>query len=132
LAGNDERMTAKKQELNAGNASRKTGSTTTNKKQQAAKTGGGKRAHKDGAERLRQAADKRVGRASEKLADLLETKALEGNLASLKVLVMLAERKKPRPEPVKKPRRSNLAQRWAREPALPEKEEEDGEQGLGT
>ncbi|MFZ1085759.1 MAG: hypothetical protein WAN35_12415 [Terracidiphilus sp.] len=120
-------MTARKHVLNAENASRKTGSTNPNKEQRAAKTGGEKRAHKDGAERLRQAADKRVGRVSEKLADLLETKALAGNLNSLKVLVMLAERKRPRPEPVKKPRRPSLAQQLAAEPAWQEEREENRE-----
>lgn len=124
MAGNDGRMAATEQMLKAEKASKKTGSTTTNKKRRTARTGGGKRAHKDGAERLRQAADRRVGRNSEKLADLLETKALEGNLASLKVLVMLAERKRPRPEPVKKPRRPSVAQRWAAEPAWREEREE--------
>ena len=71
---------------------------------------------KDGAERLRHAADKRVGRISEQLADLLEGKALKGDLASAKVLFGLAERKKPSPEPVKKRRGPGLAERWAAEP----------------
>ena len=110
--------------METGTASKKTGSSTTNEKQSAAPTGDKKRAHKDGAEKLRQAADRRVGWASEKLADLLEKKALEGNLSSLKVLVMLAERKKPRPEPVKKPRKARLAQRWESEPEWRVKQEE--------
>ena len=116
-------MTVNEQVLKAENTSRKTGSTNPNKKQRAAGTGGGKSAHKDGAARLRQAADKRVDRILEKLADLLETKALAGNLDSLKVLVMLAERKKPRPEPVKKPRRPSVAQRWAAEPVWREEDQ---------
>jgi hypothetical protein len=116
-------MTANEQQWNAETASRESGSTNPNNKQQAA--GGKKRASKDGAEQLRQAADQRVSRNSEALADLLENKALAGNMDSLKVLVMLAERKKPRPEPVKKPRRPSIAQRWAAEPAWQEEQEEN-------
>jgi hypothetical protein len=119
-------MTAKEQMLKVEQASSKTGSTNLNKKQRAARTGGAKRTPKDGAERLRRAADKRVGRASEELADLLESKALEGNLNSLKVLVMLAERKRPRPEPVKKPRVPSYAQRLAAEPVWRKEREEMG------
>lgn len=119
-------MTATEHDLNAGNASGKSGSTNPNKERRAAKTGGEKKAPKDGAERLRQAADKRVGRNSEKLAELLETKALSGNLDSLKVLVMLAERKKPSPEPVKKPRRPGIAHQWAAEPAWRKEQEKGG------
>jgi hypothetical protein len=48
-------------------------------------------------ERLRRAADRRVGRDSEKLAELLSEKALQGDLASAKVLVALADGKKPAP-----------------------------------
>lgn len=71
---------------------------------------------KDGAERLRQAADKRVGRNSEELADLLTAKALKGDLASTRVLVALAANKKPLPERVKKRHGPSLAQRLAAEP----------------
>jgi hypothetical protein len=60
--------------------------------------GGGKGWGKNGAERLRREADKRVGRNSEKLADVLTAKALAGDLASAKVLVGLAAGKKPMPE----------------------------------
>lgn len=71
---------------------------------------------RDGAERLRLAADKRVGRNSEKLADLLTEKALAGDLASAKVLVGLAEGKKPQPEIKKKRRGPSLAEQLAAEP----------------
>jgi VIT1/CCC1 family predicted Fe2+/Mn2+ transporter len=76
----------------------------------------GKTACKDGAERLRQAADKRVGWNSEELADLLTAKALKGDLASTRVLVTLAASKKPLPERVKKRHGLSLAQRLAAEP----------------
>ena len=66
-----------------------------------------KAAQTDGAERLRQAADRRVGRNANKLADLLMEKALAGSLANTKVLVSLAERKKPAPKP-ERPRRPIL------------------------
>jgi hypothetical protein len=86
------------------------------------KSKGGKRARrespsrKDGAERLRQAANKRLNEISETLADLLKKKALEGDLASAKTLFGLAAGKKPIPEPVKKQRGLTHAQRLAREP----------------
>jgi hypothetical protein len=57
------------------------------------------RAQVDGAEKLRQAADRRVGQHSKKIADLLVANALKGDLPSAKMLVALAEHKKPRPEP---------------------------------
>ena len=57
-----------------------------------------RRARKSGAEQLRSAADRRVGRNSKKLADLLTEKALAGELAYAKMLVGLADGKKPEPE----------------------------------
>jgi hypothetical protein len=68
-----------------------------------------------------------VGRNSEKLADLLTEKALNGDLASAKVLFGLAERKKPIQEPVKKRRGPGLAERWAAEPEW----RGEGEGGIG-
>jgi hypothetical protein len=101
----------------------KTGSTTNGKKRG--------RAGKDGAEQLKRAADKRVGRNSEVLADLLTKKALEGDLASARVLVGLAERKKPREKQVKKRRGPSLAERLVAEPEWQgpheEKDVTDGE-----
>ena len=59
-------------------------------------------ARKSGAERLRSAADRRVGQNSKELADLLLGKALAGELAYAKVLVGLADGKKPEPGPEKR------------------------------
>jgi len=106
-------MSVVQQELSSDNASRKTGSTTKPRRREREC---GKKPRKDGAERLHQAADKRVGRISEKLAELLTNKAMAGDLASAKVLFGLAERKKPSPEPVKRRRGPGLAERWAAEP----------------
>ena len=106
-------MAVRELELRNDNASRKTSRTTKNRRRKRAE---GKTACKDGAERLRLAADKRVGRISEKLADLLSNNALAGDLASARVLVGLAERKKPIQEPVKKRRGPGLAARLAAEP----------------
>jgi len=100
-------------EMRSDNASTITRRTTKNRRR---KQANGNTSCKDGAERLRQAADKRVGRISEKLADLLSEKALTGDLASARVLFGLAERKKPMQEPVKKRRGPGLAARWASEP----------------
>jgi hypothetical protein len=112
LAGNGGRMAETQQELKAEIAKGEKGSTT--KKGQRERASRSKAAHKDGAERLRWAADRRVGKNSEKLADLLTNNALKGDLASTKVLLALAEGKKPVPE-VRKPGRS-LALRLAAEP----------------
>jgi hypothetical protein len=89
---------------------------------------------KDGAERLRQAADKRVLRNSEKLADLLTARALEGDLASAKTLIGLAAAKKPIPEPVKKRPEFSYAEKLANEPqwvGKAEDEDENDKQGNG-
>jgi hypothetical protein len=55
----------------------------------------------NGVERLRRAAERRAARNSEELADLLLDKALKGRLESARMLVTLAEQKKPRKEPKK-------------------------------
>jgi hypothetical protein len=63
------------------------------------------------------------------LADLLTEKALKGDLASTRVLVGLAERKKPRAEPVKKRRGPSLAEQLAAEPQWQEPAEGREERG---
>ena len=50
----------------------------------------------NGVERLRLAAERRLARESGELADLLLEKALEGKLEGARILVALAEKKKPR------------------------------------
>jgi hypothetical protein len=119
---------AEAQQESTDKARKKTGSTTKNETRKRASRG--KTARRDGAERLRQAADRQVGRNSKKLADLLTEKALKGDLASTRVLVGLAERKKPKAEPAKKRRGPGLAERLAVEPEWqkpPErKQETDG------
>jgi hypothetical protein len=47
-----------------------------------------------GVDRLRKAAERRVAQSSEELAELLMTKALEGKLESVKMLMKLAEEEK--------------------------------------
>jgi hypothetical protein len=75
-----------------------------------------------------------VGRHSKELADLLTGKALKGDLASTRVLVGLAERKKPEPEPARKRSWPTMAMRLAAEPPWKGEQEEDsaeiGEGGL--
>jgi superfamily I DNA/RNA helicase len=99
-------------------------------------------------ERLQQAADRRVGKNSEELADLLTAKALKGKLANTRFLVGLAEGKKPSETPNKKRRGPSEAQRLAMEsewsePSEPDEEdlhpvwvdkkrEQTSEGGLGT
>jgi hypothetical protein len=115
-------MAVTQHEMKADIASKKTGRTSKHKAVKRASRGSA--ARKDGAEQLRQAADKRVSRISEKLADLLEGKALEGDLASTKVLFGLAEHKQPIPAPVKRRRGLSPAERLAAEPQWQGEEEE--------
>jgi hypothetical protein len=109
-------------ELRPNNSSRKTSRSKTSRKGNGASRDDA--ARKDGAARLRWAADKRVGRNSEKLADLLTEKALNGDLASTKILVSLATGKKPVAEPVKKRHGPSFADRLAAEPEWREDSEQ--------
>lgn len=84
-------------------------------------------AAEDGAELLIKAADQQVKENCGKLSKLLADKALEGNISSARLLIMLAERKKPREEPVKRARRPSLAMRWAAEPKWEGNEEGNDE-----
>jgi hypothetical protein len=61
-------------------------------------------ARRDGAERLRQEADKVVYKITKKLAKLLEEKALAGNMTGIKTLVSLSDKKKALPEKARKER----------------------------
>ncbi len=101
---------------NGSGATAKGKSAATNKKSAAGgqKRSGSHKAAKDGAERLRRAVDRRVGKNSEKLAEVLTNKALAGDLAFAKAVVALADAKKP--DPVKKPIGPSLAERLAKEP----------------
>lgn len=75
-------------------------------------------ARRDGAERLRQEADRVIKRNTRKLVGMLEEKALKGNMEGFKVLLSLAEKKAP---PAEKPKGPilTLGQRMAMEPKLP-------------
>jgi len=88
--------------------------TATNKASEGTRQG--ETAATDGAEELKQAVDKEVGRKSKKLAKVLMDKAMEGDLASAKLLVTLAESKRPIKEVAQKPTGPTLAQRLAAEP----------------
>jgi len=125
MARNGGTMAEPKQAQREDEARGKASGTTTNRKREGARRE--KAARMDGVERLRMAADRALGRNVKKLSDRLAQRAVDGNLASLRVLVMLAEGKKPRPEPVKKPRGPSRAQRLASEP-----EWEEGKEGTGT
>ena len=117
MAGNGGKMAATQQGLGRGTSGRKTSSTTENGIREGERRkrdrAGERAARKDGAERLRQAADRRVGRNSAKLADVLTKKALTGDLGSTKFLVGLAEAKKA--IPVKR-RGLSLPERLGAEP----------------
>jgi hypothetical protein len=80
----------------------------------------------DGVERLKWAADRQVGRNSQKLAEVMALRAQSGDLASLKALVGLAEGKKPR---AKKRNGPSLAQLLAAEPEWRGPEEGSAEVG---
>jgi len=84
-----------------------------------------KRVRGSGVERLRQAADRKLARNSEKLADVLLENALKGELGDTKVLVHLAEDKappKPRERKPSGPTIMDLAKKWAAEPEWVEPE----------
>jgi hypothetical protein len=120
-------MAKEKTKLRTVKAKEKTGSTTTDKPRERASQENA--ASKGGAELLRQEADKQVGMNSEKLVHLLTAKALKGDLASTRVLVALAERKKQQAERTKKPRGPSSAERLEAEPEWrepPENAEETG------
>ena len=61
-----------------------------------------KRVRGSGVERLKKAANRQVARKSAELAEMLMNKALEGKVESARLLVTLAEKKKPQEKPVKK------------------------------
>jgi hypothetical protein len=89
-----------------------------------------KRARTGGVGRLFDEADKLVGESAGELANLFKEAALKGHIASTKMLVDLAVRKKPRAAPVKKkPQGMTLAQRWMED--LREHGEWKGEQEEG-
>ena len=61
-----------------------------------------KRVRGSGVERLKKAANRQVARKSAELAEMLMNKALEGKVESARLLVTLAEKKKPQEKPQKK------------------------------
>jgi hypothetical protein len=119
VAGNDGKMAEARRQLKTETAREKTGSITNQpKKKEASRLWivRSKKARKDGAEKLHLAADRRVGKHSEELADRLTEQALKGDVPSTRVLVALAERKKPVLAVVKKRLGPTMAQQLAMEP----------------
>ena len=114
VAGNDGEMAEPEQVLTIDKMREETGSTTRKNTRELPKRRKPRR--KSGVERLRQAADKRGGKNSEELADLLTAKALKGKLSNTRFLVGLAERKEPVEKPKKKRRGLSMAQQLAMEP----------------
>jgi hypothetical protein len=98
----------------AGKANRKASSTTKTKGR--APASGEETAVADGTELLRRAADRRLFKDWEELAGVIAGKALKGDLASAKMLVGLAEGKKPDPEPAEEPCGPSLAEMLAADP----------------
>ena len=94
VAGKGGEMSETVQTLEIDDASGTRGSTTKTRKRNA---GAGRTARTSGAERLRRAANKKVGRKSDELAEALLNKALKGDVASTKALVDLADGMKPEP-----------------------------------
>jgi hypothetical protein len=121
LAGNGGEMAVTKEQLATDNPTSSTTKSSTQKQTRR------RPARKSGAERLRCAADRRVGQNSKKLADLLTAKALAGELAYAKVLVGLADGKTP--EPVKNPRLLSLMMQLETEPEWVDPEEPKADSG---
>jgi hypothetical protein len=118
-------MAARQAKLEAGSPSKTTGGTVVRKKREGTVRSGTTktRARKNGVEQLRQEVDRRVGRNSKELAGVLMDKALAGDLASVKVLFGLAERKKPMEVPSKKRSELRVAERLSLEPSWSEEKE---------
>jgi hypothetical protein len=88
----------------------------------------------NGLKRLKRAADRRLGRASETLADLLLEKAHEGKVDSTRLLVTLAEGKKerkPREKKKKKSQTSLWVEQLCSEPEYVEEKPEVGDVWVG-
>jgi hypothetical protein len=88
----------------------------------------------NGLKKLQKAADQRLGRDSEALADLLLEKAKEGKVESARLLVTLAEHKKGRrPQEKKKKKRTgpSFAELLASEPEWVEEKPEVGDVWVG-
>jgi hypothetical protein len=89
----------------------------------------------NGLERLQKAADRRLGNASEKLADLLLDKAKEGKVESTQLLVKLAERKKERKPQEKNKKKRSMGSRQVEqlcsEPEWVEEKPEVGDVWVG-
>ena len=79
----------------------------------------------DGVEKLKKAADKVLGRNSAKLANLLLDKAVEGKLEGARLLVKLAEGKKPPVRPKRTWDGKTFAEMLASEPEWEEPEPVD-------
>jgi hypothetical protein len=79
----------------------------------------------DGVEKLKKAADKVLGRNSAKLANLLLDKAVEGKLEGARLLVKLAEGKKPPVKPKRTWDGKTYAEMLASEPEWVEPEPVD-------
>jgi len=119
-----------RQKLSRNKATQETGSTTEKKKRVRAVRG--KTPCADGVGQLRRAAEQWAGWNSEKIAKALANKAVNGNLASAKELVSLAEGKKASPEKGKKWCGPSMAERLASEPRWQEGKGGDREQGRGN
>ena len=92
-----------------------------------------KREDEEGIERLQRAAGDVVRLNCGELSQVLLGKAKEGHMGGFKLLMMLAERKKPREKPVKKARLRTRAMQLAAEeqwrPGMPGDYEEDDHTG---
>jgi len=90
------------------------------------------RSRGNGLEKLKRAVNRRLGRDSETLADLLLEKAKEGKAEDVRLLVTLAERKQERkPEVKKKRQRPSWAELLASEPEWVEEKPEVGDVWMG-
>ncbi|HEV2485443.1 MAG TPA: hypothetical protein VGT08_07920 [Terracidiphilus sp.] len=83
---------------------------------------------RDGGEQLRTAVEKLVAEQSEKIAQALIDKTIEGNMTGARLLVDLSGAKSPQTKPPKKRRGLTTAQRLAMD--KPWEGQEDGEENL--
>ncbi len=110
------------------------GKQETEKREGRAAAGPDKEDRGNGLKRLKRAADRRLGRASETLADMLLEKAHEGKVDSTRLLVNLAEGKKerkPREKKKKKSQTSLWVEQLCSEPEYVEEKPEVGDVWVG-
>jgi hypothetical protein len=132
MADSQKKPSGAKKKKKPSGAKTKTTTGSTAAKNSRVKAVRGKTPCVDGAGQLRVAADQWLGWNSDTIANALADKAANGDLASAKALLTLADGKKASAEEVKKMCGPSLAAQWAAEPHWQGGEGGSKEQGTGN